>query len=503
MILAENRDGSRRILERAGKPVPLGRDVFRTGSISRESLSLSLQILGGFRELLAGYDVRSEDVSVIATSALREASNRDAFVDRVSIKAGFRIDIVEGIEENRLTYIAVQDALQSMQSVFSRSNALIIEVGGGSTELMVLKRGKVVAAHSVNVGTVRIEQQLASTGSMDHKVRFLRENIRNVREVLGNEFNLARIKHFVSVGGDARLAAERVGVSKDPKFSIIEKEKFDEFVRSIDSISVDECVAQLHIPYDQADGLATGLLMYQLFMEGTNAEQLIVPQVSIRDGMLLSLVAGPDKSLQQQFDSQVLASADSIGRKYQFDTDHARHVANLSLQLYDQLELEHGLTEHDRLLLHVAALLHDIGTFIKASAHHKHGQYIVSHSEIFGLHRDDTAIVGNIVRYHRNTVPKSSHTLYMSLSREDRIKVLKLSGIVRVADALDRAHVQRIQTLDIVRREDTLEIGCDYAGDISIERYGLVSKGTLFEEVFGMKILIRQLNAGSSLNGKN
>lgn len=498
LVVAETAGhGEWRVLERAGKPVPLGRDVFRTGRIKSSTLNVSLSVLQGFRELLFGYGIDDADTSVIATSALREARNRDTFVDRVAIKTGFNINIVEGIEENRLTYMAVQRALRTMQSTLTKSNAIIIEVGGGSTALMMLRRGKVVAAHSINVGTVRIEQQLEVAGSVSHRVRFLRENIRNVREVLGNEFDLTKIKHFVAVGGDARLAAERVGTQIESSYSVIEKKEFDEFVRAIEALSIEECVSRLRIPYDQADSLATGLLMYQLFMEGTSADRLIVPQVSIRDGVLLSITRGPDQDVHHEFNVQVLASAESIGRKYQYDADHAKHVAEIALDLFDQLIDEHGLTEHDRLLLHVACILHDIGTFVKASGHHKHGQYLVSNSDIFGLHTDDINLVSNVVRYHRKAPPLSSHIPYVSLSREARMRVLKLSSIIRVADALDRAHAQRIKSIRVERSQDGIRIACDYHGDMSIERYGLASKGSLFEDVFGMKITISTMHEGT------
>jgi exopolyphosphatase / guanosine-5'-triphosphate,3'-diphosphate pyrophosphatase len=494
LVVAEiHSDKSWKSLERAGKPVPLGRDVFGSGRISSATINVALGVLTGFRELLASYAVPEGSVTVIATSALREARNRDTFVDRVAIKTGFCINIVEGIEENRLTYLAVRYALQAKQSTFARSNALIIEVGGGSTEVMVLERGKVVSAHAISFGTVRIEQQLRAAGSTAHKSRFLRENVRNVLEVLGNEFDLTRIRHFIAVGADARLAAERVGRPESPMYSVIDKERFADFVRSIDSLSVDECVSHLRIPYDQADSIGTGLLMYQLFLEGTNADHLVVPQVSIREGVLLSITRDPDETVAEEFVTQVLASAESIGRKYQYDADHSHHVATLALSLFDQLSDEHGLTAHDRLLLHVASLLHDIGSFVKGSGHHKHGHYLVSNSDIFGLHADDISIVANVVRYHRKSLPMASHIPYITLSREDRTRVLKLSAMLRVADALDRAHSQRVRSISVERDADCIRVACEYRGDMSIERYGLVSKGSLFEEVFGMRITIVQM----------
>lgn len=480
-----------RIIDRSGKPVPLGRDAFKSGAISRETITQSLKILSGFRELLDGYGIHENDITVIGTSALREARNRDAFVDRVAIKTSFQTSIVEGIEENKLTYMAVQDALKDLRGEMERANSIIIEVGGGSTELMLLRQGSMVAAHSLNLGTVRVEQQLQTThSSTDQLPHFLRESIRNVCDVLSNEFALDTVDYFIAVGGDARIAAEKTHSEVFGAYSVIKKDVFERFVSDIEDLTVDECVTKLQIPYDQADTLVTALLMYRQFLEGTRAERLVVPQTSIREGVLLNLASGPDEQIQEEFASQILASAVSIGRKYHFDEEHALHVARLALSLFDQLHDEHGLDTHSRILLHVAAVLHDIGTYVKASGHHKHGQYLVSNSEIFGLHADDVQVVSNVVRYHRRSMPVNAHVSYMSLPRADRIRVLKLAAILRVADALDRAHAQRIRSIDVAKHGEEILVRTPYHGDISIEKYGLATKGSMFEEVFGMRVVL-------------
>ena len=144
--------GEWRVLDRAGKPVALGRDVFTSGRVSRESFQECLLVLEHYRELLRGWDIKSGDVHVIATSALRAARNRDVFTDRIRQETGFRLSVVEGIEENRLMYLAVRFALKNDLPQFWRANSMIIEVGGGSTEIMLLRRGKMAAAHSLRLG---------------------------------------------------------------------------------------------------------------------------------------------------------------------------------------------------------------------------------------------------------------------------------------------------------------------------------------------------------------
>ena len=348
-----------------------------------------------------------------------------------------------------------------------------------------------VAAHSLRLGTVRMEQQLLQPDQVeDHMEEVLRENIRGMKEILDAELPLDRIRNFVAVGGDARKAAHEVGKKEQEHISIIGRKNFDSFVIDLQKYSVDEIVRRLGITYHEAEGLLPALMIYKLFIDATSAEEVIVPDVSIREGMLLSYALGTDRAVEKQFYTQVIASVVNLGRKYHFDEAHAKHVSDLALMLFDQLQEDHGLDKHSRLLLEAAGILHDIGTYVRTSGHHKHSQYLVENSELFGFTRGDMQILSNVVRYHRKATPSGSHMSYISLSREERLKVLKLSAMLRVADPLDRGHVQRIKDFSIERREDELVLDCDYQGDISVEKYGLAMKGTMFQEVFGYRIVI-------------
>lgn len=481
-----------KMLDRAVRPLSLGRDVFLNGYLSNDAMREAIAILRSFSELLHGWQIEPADVHVIATAAIREARNRDTFLDRVQIQTGFRVDVVEGIEESHLTYIAVQHAINDLRPQFARSSAMILEVGGGTTEVMLLQRGRMVAAHSLRIGTQRLEQLVhfqPGTSGYARVEEYLGESIRINREMLNTELRLDRVRYFVAVGGDARIAAARVGRKEGEHFSVVDLVEFDRFLHEIRSRSLEECVRDLRLTYTEAEGLVPALLTYRFFLAATQADQLIVPDVSIREGVLLNLALGGTTPMQTEFAGQVVNSTIGLGRKYHFDETHGVHVAHLATMLFDQIGAEHGMGGRARLLLEVAALIHDIGNFIRNSSHHKHGQYIVDNSEIFGLSRSDIRIVSNVVRYHRGALPQTSHTAYMSMRREQRIMTLKLAAILRVADALDRGHVQRVRGFTIEKGEDEIVLQCEYSGDISIEQTGLRQKGRMFEDVFGYGVV--------------
>ena len=483
--------GKWQVLDRAVRPAGLGRDVFTSGALSRESMMECLSVLQNFRELLAGWDIADNNIHVIATSALRAARNRDVFIDRVYQETGFKLVIVEGIEENRLMYLAVRFALKQDIPLFWRANSMIVEIGGGSTEIMLLRRGQMVAAHSLRMGTIIIDQysrQGFGTGLFYE--RYLTENIRNTLDMLNLEMDLAHVRTMVAAGTEARLAADRAGKEINGNCRIIEREDFIRFAEKLRNYSVEDCVSELGISYADAEGIIHGLLVLKLFLERTGAANVAVPFVTIRDGYLVDLASDVDSSFQDEFFSQIVASAVNLGRRYHFDEAHGRHVANHCMAIFDALVKEHGMNRRQRIMLEIAAILHDVGTYVKASGHQKHGQYIVANSEIFGLHNDELFIIANVINYHRGDPPSHSDIEYIKLQREERILVLKMASILRVADALDRGHSQQIKKITIERRQETIVLHVDRTYDLSLELMGIEEKGQMFQDVFGYKVIL-------------
>jgi exopolyphosphatase/guanosine-5'-triphosphate,3'-diphosphate pyrophosphatase len=326
-------------------------------------------------------------------------------------------------------------------------------------------------------------------------MQFLEDNVRTACDLLDEELPLDSINAFIVIGSDARLAASRIATERTENYSIVPREAWCSFVDEIASLSPEDLVARLGVPWSEADSLGPGLTIQRLFLARTGAESVVVPSVSIREGILHTLAHGPDPEHEEEMRRQITASAISLGRKFRFDERHATQVAKLSLELFEALRREHGLGERDRLLLETAALLHDIGTFIRTSGHHKHSEYMIQNSEIFGLSQAELVVVANIARYHRKGQPSNAHLNYIALPREDRTVVLKLAAILRVADSLDRGHDQRTGSLSIERREERLLIRVagpegGSSPDLSLERLSLAEKGDMFEDVFGMEPIL-------------
>ena len=248
---------------------------------------------------------------------------------------------------------------------------------------------------------------------------------------------------------------------------------------------------RFRLPLSDAETLVPALLACELLL-ATQALGVMVPDASLRAGVLLDLSLGEDARRREDFGRQVLASAAALGEKYHYDAAHARNVAQLSVRLFDELRAEHGLAERDRLLLEVAALLHDVGIYVNRRAHHKHTQYLLAVSDIFGLSRDDMDVVANVARYHRRATPQKSHLPYMALDRETRVRVNKMAAILRVANALDADHLNKVRGVAVSRGDDEWVLEVDGAGDLTMERLATLARSDLLTEVFGQKLSFRE-----------
>lgn len=487
--------GKRNILDRSERAVAIGKDVFTSGSISRNTLLTLLQLLNRFKEQLAIWQISPENTTVVATSAFREAKNRDSVLDRIYVKTEFRVQVIDGIEENRLMYLAVNDCLKDEAVSMVAQNSIILEVGGGSTEIMLIENGKIAGAHSMRLGTVIIEQQLKTMmGSLSDARRYVTEFINNTKGSLNNELNLTKVHQFLAIGNDMKIAAIFAGKAISPFLWQIDRTAYDEFVNDIQTYSTEEIAARFKISYNDAESLHLNLLVYQLFMNLTKVDRLLVPETSLRDGIIISKSLAEEKnaeaSINGEFYTQIIASAVNLLRKYHGDENHAQYVRFICIKFFDALKEELGLEQRARTLLEIAGILHDIGTFIRAQDHNEHSKYIIDHSEIFGMNKEDTEIVSQIALYHRGSKKMKDDKNFTSLPRSNRLTILKLTAILKIADSLDRAHTQRIKNFKITFTDDTMTIKTDGTHNNILEKIAISEKSDLFETVFGYKVVL-------------
>ena len=482
-------DGEIRLLESLSRDVELGSDTFTRGRIRRRTTEGCVKVLESYRKLLGEYGINSPDqVRVVATSAVREATNRLSFQDRIYVATGLEIEAIDEAEVNRITYLGVQPLIENHPSL-SGVQSIVTEVGGGSTEILLVQTGDVIHSNSYQLGSQRLRESLKTVPRASAE-ELMRAEVRRTMNQVRQDVPWQEPVEVVALGGDIRFAARQLLPDwNSEELACLQLKDIANLCDELLGQSSDDIVRRYQVSYPDAAALGPALLCYVELAKSFDKDQLFVCNVNLRNGLLREMVSGDAWS--DDFARQVTRSAIDLGRKYGFDESHARHVAGLSRKLFLQLEEHHQLEPRFGMLLHTAALLHEIGRFVSDLSLHKHSMYLIQQSELFGLTRNDMLLVALVARYHRAASPKPSHVGYAKLDRDQRIAVTKLSALLRVAIALDSSRSGRVSEFECDNSNGKLVIAVPGVKDLSIEQLTLNQNGMLFEQIFGRSVLLR------------
>ena len=479
------------ILETLQQGISLGRDTFTMGYLHRSSIEECVKALKSFKQTLDEYGISNpEQIRIVATTAVREALNRDMFLDRILIANNMKVEVIDDADLSRINYLSVRSCLDG-KKIQRTPGVMVAEISGGSTEILFLQDMDVIFSRTYRLGALRLREalELFRTAMPRKREIMTSDIIRTVQQISDGIPKDLPVSLLIQ-GNDARLAALRL----IPEWNLsdpvkIQLSALSRFTESILSLNADELVHTYHISYADAETLGPSLLFYTELAKKLNLKSILVTDISVRHGLLVEMSL--DGKWSEDFTRQVIRSANGVGRKYNFNSVHCNHVAYLASLLFKELQNEHRLEPWFEVLLRVAALLHDIGLYISTRNHHKHSMYLIENSELFGLSRRDILIAALTARYHRRSPPKVTHEIYSSLDRNTRLIVSKLAAILRIADALDRSDKRRIRTFTCSRDKDVLIINVPEADDFTLEQMGIQSKENMFEEIYGMSVVIQ------------
>ncbi|MBI5818964.1 MAG: Ppx/GppA family phosphatase [Verrucomicrobia bacterium] len=484
-------DGTVRPLDSLQRAVHLGKDTFTSGVIQPSTTDECVAILQSFRRTMKEYGVtQPEQIRAVATSAVREAENREAFLDRIYMTTQINVEAIEGAEENRLTYIAVHDLFQKDAKLRNKDVA-IVEVGGGSTELIFVRDGRVTFSNTYRLGALRMRETLETyRASAERSRALLGQHIQRTVDQLHWNVSLRKVPYLIAVSGDARFAASLVHPAWDKQGVVrIDCKTFSELADQLVPVSVDELVRKYHIPYQEAETIGPALLAYEHLARAFQVKHILVTGASQRDGLLKEMAVRG--AWTAEFAEQAVHSATLLAERYGVNDGHSQYVSEQCVSLFRELRSEHGLDERYELLLRIAGLLHEVGVFISDRSHHKHSMYIILNSDLFGLSRKEITLIALVARYHRRAAPRSYHTEYTSLDRDDRLVVVKLAAMLRLADCLDRKHLQDLKNITFSREKDRFIVTVNDVADLTLEQLAMRDKASMFEQVFGTKVELR------------
>jgi exopolyphosphatase/guanosine-5'-triphosphate,3'-diphosphate pyrophosphatase len=468
-------------------PVRLGHQVFLTGRLAETAMEGAIQAFVSFREQMA--ELELDTFRAVATSAVREAKNGFEFVGRILEESSIHLEMISGFEEARLVHLAVGRKVE-----LAGGKWILTDLGGGSVEVSLVDDMGMLWSESHSMGSVRLLEQLSEAQAEPGSFReLLSEYVSTLRIPAPAQYWSP--SGFVATGGNIEALAKLAGAPQDDRgVASLGVGELDTAMDLLSHLSFRERVEQLNLREDRADVILPAAMVYYHLARMAGVGTILVPGVGVKEGLLLDLADDliSHSSHEVRREEHLTKAAISLGRRFLFDEAHGLQVGRLAISLFDQLRELHGLGEGDRRLLLAASILHDVGGFISRKGHHKHSLYLLSRSELPGLSPTEMLMVANIARYHRKNVPNSTHPEFMRLSEGNRERTTRLAALLRVADALDRTHLQKVEGVKVEEESEGVDLVLDCDGDCLLERWALTQKKTLFEEIFKTKVMASQ-----------
>jgi exopolyphosphatase/guanosine-5'-triphosphate,3'-diphosphate pyrophosphatase len=434
-----------------------------------------------------------------ATSAVREATNGATLVERALRETGIELEIIEGVEEARLIQLAVVRHL-----ALHDRRALLIDVGGGSTELTLLDQGQSAFSMSLPLGTVRLlETVLKGVRTLGkEQARLLGEMVDRALVEAAPHIRKADFELVVGTGGNIDTLAELCPLKggAQGQARAIDVTQLRPLFARLCAMTPNERKDAYDLRPDRADTIVPAASILLRFAELFKTTSIAAPGVGLKDGILEELVDKHFHVWDTAREAQsVIDACVRLGRRYHFDEAHGRLVAKLAGLLFDDLQVVHQFGERERLLMRAAAILHDVGDFVRYDGHHKHSYYVIQHSDIMGLSAVERAIVANIARYHRKSVPDPSHPNFRELDKDARARVRGLAAILRIADALDREHRGKVDSVRGVvdRTKGRLLLFVTGEPERELEEWTVKAKSELLRDVYDLDPVIAAASASA------
>jgi exopolyphosphatase / guanosine-5'-triphosphate,3'-diphosphate pyrophosphatase len=483
-------DGTFSPLARAKEMLRLGDVVAKHGEIGPEAMADAIEVLTHFKTIV---DARHcDEVIAFGTAAIREASDGEEFIELARRATGFEIQIVNGLVEAQTIFAAIRASV-----LIDPAPALAADLGGGSLELMVGDQGHLQFAASARLGVGRLTAELL-TFDPPSSAELKRVRAR-IAEELGPTFaEIHELRPQMLIGSSgtfaclARMAvALRDGLIPDSLNQLaVHRDDVDAVAAQILTLSTAERARLPGCDPRRAELLPAGVAVLSSIMEETGLDELVMSEWALREGMIISAIGGSNGVEVNGDDPRAIrrASVLSLCLRSSWRQGHARQVAALALDLFDQTRELHGLSVLDKELLDYAALSHDIGEHISRTDHDRHTAYLLENGGLRGFSPDEIRMLSLLGRFHYRGTPRLSHSAFALLDDDGRHRVLALAAILRVADALDAAHSGGVQELKVTHSGGRWTILSSTRTNGELESWAFERKKDLFEKVFGVEL---------------
>ncbi len=497
MVIVEESKGKGIIeVDRVKDMICIGRGSISTKMLDQDAMNSGIAALKNFLVLAAHHGVEPENVIAFATSAIREAKNRVDFIRRIREETGIKVKVISGREEAEYIYYGVRNAVK-----IGNKFDLLFDIGGGSVEFVIANNKGVQLLESRKIGVARMFERFISTDPIArHDIKMLEQffSAEMVSAVL--KASDLKVTRAIASSGTAQNIARMINAlngrdnTQSLNNSVFTRKEFQALYKQVLPLSSIERKRLPGLDANRVDLIIPGLILFDMIFREFNLGEIVVSDYALREGMVLHY-------LKNRFDAPIgqddpfeldirKESVYELGFRCEWHRKHAEHVAGLSLQLFDSLAPLHRLEASYREILQYSSLLHNIGTFISISSHHKHSQYIILNGELRGFSPTEIELIGHVARYHRKSPPSEKHTAYSILKPNHKRAVDVLSGILRLANGLERGHRQNITNIAVTVKESAITLHLDSRCEPDIEIWAAELLKSWLETVLQKTIIL-------------
>lgn len=480
-----------RVVNHVRHRMELGKDAYATGRIGTDLVDELCRVLLDFQRIMKEFGV--EGYRACATSAIRETRNNLVLLDRIYLKTGIRLEVLSNSEQRFIGYKSIASNSERFQEIIEKGTA-IVDVGGGSIQISLFDKDNLVTTQNIRLGTLRLRERLADVA--ERTVRYASV----IEELLNNEMRTYRklylkdrnIRYMLLVGNYIEYINQYI--HKDREINQITKEEFitfyDEFIKKGQMAMASE----MGISTENSSLLLPTLVIYKRLLEETGAENVVILGMDLGDGLAYDF-AEKKKILKPKhnFENDIIEAARNIAKRYHTNKNHTLVMEKNALAIFDKLKSVHGLGRRERLLLQIAVLLHDCGKYINMAQSSECSYNIIMATEIIGLSHVEREIVANVIRFNSGDIlPFEELAVSSILDRNEYMTIVKLTAILRVANALDRSHKQKIKDIRVNLKDNhTMQILVDTTEDLTLEQALFMEKSEFFEEVFSIRPILK------------
>ncbi|SFB70942.1 Ppx/GppA phosphatase family protein [Butyrivibrio sp. YAB3001] len=471
----------------------IGSETYATGSISHRHVEELIRILLDFKQIMKSYGVTH--YQAYGTSAVRETRDIVVVQDLIEQRTGIHIDVLSNSEQRFLDYKSIALKHNRFKEIIEKPTA-IVDIGGGSIQISLFEKDKLVATQNLKTGVLRIHTTMEEVHATRLKyMELVSELVNSQLSVFSKLYLKDRIIDNIIVIDDyVSPLIQRMGVGTETEGHVTSQE-YHRFLKQANSVSDIVVSKKLNIPEDNVPLLYVSGVIIKCVLEATKASDIWAPGMTLCDGIAYEY-ADKKKFIRSQhdFEQDIVACAQNISKRFMGSKSRRETLQKIALTIFDSTSELHGLSSRDRLLLQIATILHDCGKYISVVYLGDCSYNIIMSTEIIGLSHIERLMVANIVRYNHEEFEYygSKSRFIEGLSKEDYLRVTKLTAILRVANGLDRTHKQKFKDVKVAIKDGEMIINVDTRADITLEKGLFSNRAGFFEEVFGIRPVIRQ-----------